>query len=100
MKKKFWLHCFLFAALGATAACAPHTYAVRSGPPPPRAGFVGRAPGPGYVWCDGYWDWRGGRWFWMNGFWQRPPRVHAVWVPAYWELHGRGYRFHRGKWRY
>ena len=25
-------------------------------PPPPRYGVMGYAPGPGYVWTDGYWD--------------------------------------------
>ena len=32
---------------------------VRYGPPPPRYGVIGRAPGPGYVWTDGYWNWSG-----------------------------------------
>src|ERR1039458_5861039 len=35
---------------------------VRFGPPPsPRYGVMGYAPGPGFVWTEGYWDWRGGR---------------------------------------
>jgi hypothetical protein len=68
-------------------------------PPPPRYGFVGVAPGPGYVWADGFWDWRGGRWFWVNGVWRRPPHPHAAWVPGSWvEDHGR-YRFRGGYWR-
>ena len=101
MNKKFWLHSFLLATLGVMTACASHPYyEVRVPPPHPRAGVMGYAPGPGYVWCDGYWDLRGGRWFWMNGSWQRPPRARAVWVPGYWEPHGRGHRFHSGRWRY
>ena len=68
-------------------------------PPPPRYGFVGVAPGPGYVWTDGYWDWRGSRWYWVNGAWRRAPRARAVWVPGSWQQeHGR-YRFRRGYWR-
>jgi hypothetical protein len=99
MIKKSFLMCFLLATLGLTTACAQYRYDVPP-PPPPRAGIVGYAPGPGYVWCDGYWDLRGGRWFWVNGFWNRPPHQRAVWVPSYWERHGRDYRFHRGRWRY
>ncbi len=100
MIRKAITTCFLLATLGLTTACAERPYEVRTPPPPARYGAVGYAPGPGYVWCDGYYDWRGGRWFWVNGFWNRPPRARAVWIPAFWEPHGRGYKFHRGKWRY
>ena len=100
MFKKLLLRCFLLAAIGVTTACASHAYEVRVPPPPPRAGVVGYAPGPGYVWCAGFWDWHGGRWYWINGTWQRPPRARAVWVPGYWEPHRRGYKFYRGRWRY
>jgi hypothetical protein len=83
------------------SACAAHgAYVVRSGPPPaPRYGVVGVAPGPGYVWMDGFWDWRGANWHWMPGRWVVPPRPHAVWVPGYWSPHGRDYRFRPGHWR-
>ena len=55
-------------------------YVARYGPPPPpRYGIVGVAPGPGYLWADGFWDLRGGRWFWVNGSWRRPP--HRRWNP-------------------
>jgi hypothetical protein len=89
------------------SACAPGYSSgfvgVGYGPPPPRYGVIGVAPGPGYVWTDGYWDWRGGRWEWAPGRWQRPPRARARWAPGYWEErheHGRrGYRFHEGRWR-
>jgi hypothetical protein len=74
---------------------------VRSAPPPPRYAMIGRAPGPGYVWTDGYWDWRGGRWFWVDSRWLRPPRPRAAWVPGRWveTRHGQ-WRFQRGRWRY
>jgi hypothetical protein len=75
-------------------------YVVQVGPPPPpRYGVMGYAPGPGYVWTDGYWDWRGGRWVWMSGAWLRPPRPHAVWVPGGWIGQERHMRFRRGYWR-
>jgi hypothetical protein len=89
------------------SACAPGYSSgfvgVGYGPPPPRYGVIGVAPGPGYVWTDGYWDWRGGRWEWAPGRWQRPPRARARWAPGYWEERHdqgrRGYRFHEGRWR-
>lgn len=97
----------LLAAGAVLSACAPgynSGYAgVAYGPPPPRYAVIGVAPGPGYVWTDGFWDWRGGGWVWMPGRWMRPPRPHARWVPGYWEERHehdrRGYRFHRGYWR-
>src|ERR1035437_6944554 len=43
--------------------------AVRFGPPPsPRYGVMGYAPGPGFVWTEGYWDWRGGGGVWGGGW--------------------------------
>jgi hypothetical protein len=79
--------------------CATGAYVQYGPPPPPRYGVLGYAPGPGYVWTDGYWDWRGGRWFWVGGAWLRPPRPHAVWVPGSWTGQGHRYRFRRGYWR-
>lgn len=68
-------------------------------PPPPRYGIVGVAPGPGYVWTDGFWDLHGGRWYWVGGRWVRPPRGRRVWVAPQWhENHGR-YQKHPGYWR-
>ncbi|MGO9097259.1 MAG: hypothetical protein ACLQGV_18815 [Bryobacteraceae bacterium] len=85
----------------APIACGPPVYAYRVPPPPPPIlGVVGYAPGPGYVWIDGFYDLRGSAWVWRPGYWVRPPHPHAVWVRAYWEPHGHSYRFHRGYWRH
>jgi hypothetical protein len=82
------------------SGCAVHGgYVAAYGPPAPRYGVVGVAPGPGYVWTDGYWDRRGGGWGWVSGSWVRPPRARAVWVPGEWRHEGRNWRFHRGHWR-
>ena len=85
----------------ALAGCGMHSYYGYRVPPPSRPvyGMVGRAPGPGFVWTDGYYDLRGSRWVLVPGSWIRPPRHGAVWVSPYWEPHNRGYRFHRGYWR-
>ena len=80
--------------------CAGGYYSARIGaPPPPRYGFVGVAPGPGYVWTDGFWDLRGGRWYWVNGRWMRPPRGRSVWVPNEWRHESGRYQLRRGYWR-
>jgi hypothetical protein len=71
-------------------------------PPPPAPQFVGAvgyAPGPGYVWVDGFWDLRGGNWVWASGRWAHPPRPRAVWVADRWERHGEHWRYQRGHWR-
>ena len=90
-----------FVILGTLlSACAVHVgYAARYGPPPPRYGVVGVAPGPGYIWTDGFWDWRGGNYVWVTGRWMRPPHARAVWVPGGWAQEHGAYRFHRGYWR-
>lgn len=74
-------------------------YAVAYGPPAPRYGAVGYAPGPGYVWTDGYWNYAGRNWVWVDGRWARPPRAHAAWVRPEWRHEGGRWRFHRGYWR-
>jgi hypothetical protein len=83
------------------SACAAHgSYAVRYGPPPPpRYGMIGIAPGPGYVWAEGFYDLRGGAWIWVPGRWMAPPHPRARYVPGRWVRHGRDYRFHEGRWR-
>jgi hypothetical protein len=56
---------------------------VRTAPPRPVAvGPVGRRPGPGWVWTNGYWTGVAGRrgYVWMPGRWRRSPRADAVWV--------------------
>ena len=96
----------LAAALLASSAligCSHGYYSagVAVGPPPPPLvyGPVGYAPGPGYVWTDGYYDLRGSNWVWVRGRWARPPHPHARWVKPSWERHGSGYRFHEGHWQ-
>jgi hypothetical protein len=82
------------------AGCGGGAYYASYGPPAPRSFVaVGVAPGPGYVWTNGYWDWRGRNWAWVEGRWQRAPRARAVWVAPEWRHEGRGYRFQRGYWR-
>ena len=85
----------LAGSLLATTGCVGY---VVQGPPPPRYAVVGVAPGPQYVWADGYWDWRGA-WVWAPGRLVVRPRPYAVWAPARWERRGRRWAFIRGHWR-
>jgi WXXGXW repeat (2 copies) len=103
MRKKFLAGAVvLFGTI--LAACGGYGgygggYYVRYAPPAPRYEAVGIAPGPGFVWTNGYWDWRGNNWYWVGGRWMRPPHRGRVWVAPEWRYEGRGYRFHRGYWR-
>jgi len=72
---------------------------VSYGPPAPRYRVIGVAPGPGYVWVNGYWGWRGGRYSWYEGRWARPPLGRTAWVDGDWYRDGRGWRYREGHWR-
>ncbi len=78
---------------------AYYAYRVPPPPPPPVAGFIGVAPGVGFVWIDGFYDLRGSSWFWVPGHWARRPHPYARWEPSRWERHGDHYRFNEGRWR-
>ena len=85
-------------AAGMLAGCGGPTYVVAA-PPAPRYGVMGYAPGPGFVWTEGFYDLRGSAWVWSPGRWQRPPAPGRVWVAPEWRRGGRGWAFHRGYWR-
>jgi len=63
-------------------------------PPPPRVYARPVAPGPGYVWVDGYWYPVDGRYVWHRGYWTYPPYSGAAWVGPRWE----GGRYYNGYW--
>ena len=94
------------AAAGMLAGCAGRSYGYgygyRVGPPPPvpaYAGPYGVAPGPGYVWTDGYYDLRGRDWVWVRGRYMRPPHHRSVWVTPRWEQTRHGWSRRSGYWR-
>lgn len=87
---------------GVLSGCGGGYVAYRAPMPPPRpygVGMVGRPPGPGYVWVDGYHDWRGRGYVWVPGDWRRPPRARAVWIPGRFEQRGRRNVWISGRWR-
>ena len=64
-------------------------------PPPPRVVRVQpRAPGPGYVWVDGYWYPNGRKYKWHEGYWTRPPYEGARWIAPRYD----GRQFFEGRW--
>lgn len=89
----------------ATSACVvePARVGVRAGfvlaaPPAVIVEERGVAPGPGFVWMDGYWNWVGDRHVWVRGHWVEGRRGY-VWVPHRW-VHGeRGWQLREGYWR-
>ncbi|HEV1284637.1 MAG TPA: YXWGXW repeat-containing protein [Bryobacteraceae bacterium] len=95
--KRTWLVAPVLAF--SMVACGGAVYYANVPPPPLRAEAIGVAPGPGYVWVNGYWGWRGNAHVWMAGSWMRPPRPRAVWVAPRWEARGGRYYFREGRWR-
>ncbi len=71
---------------------------IQYAPPPPPVETVVVAPGPGYYWVDGEWEWNGG-WVWVGGHWAYPPRPGVVWVVGRSWHDSRGWHAERGHWR-
>src|SRR6516162_3836950 len=73
-------------------AGTPEVVVVPSAPPPPPVEVVPAAPGPEYIWVDGYWGWHG-RWIWEPGRWAVRPHARAAWVPGRWSQGRRGWNW-------
>jgi hypothetical protein len=69
---------------------------VEEEPPPPRTVVVETRPG--FVFIEGRWFRRGGRWEWQDGRWERE-RVGHVWVAGRWERRGNRHVWIEGSWR-
>jgi len=52
-------------------------------PPPPQRREAVPPHRPGYVWVQGYWDWRNARHSWVVGHWE-PERRGCHWKPHRW----------------
>jgi len=115
MKKSALLKLLLLASAGSLllAGCVyrervvyrePGTEVVESGvvvaepPPAPVVEVETVAPGPGFIWIDGFWAWHG-RWVWERGHWDRPPRPGMVWVGPRYIVRGGRHVYVRGGWR-
>lgn len=79
-----------------TVAVAPVAVVeVEEEPPPPRAVVV--TARPGFVWIEGRWAYRGGRYVWLDGRWEAERRGHR-WVQGRWERRGRRHVWVEGRW--
>jgi hypothetical protein len=85
-------------AMAAASSCAGGYVAVESAPPPERVEVVEQAPGPGYVWVAGFWDWSGADYVWVPGGWAVPPHGRHVWIHDSWDRRGNRWRHARGRW--
>ena len=54
-------------------------------------------PYPNYIWIEGDWVVRGGRYVYQHGYWG-PPRGHRVYVGGSWHQRGGGWYWRRGYW--
>ncbi len=66
-------------------------------PPPPQVEVIGVAPGPGYIWIGGFWNWVGNRHAWVSGHWA-PQRPGHAWSGPRWYRDGPGWRQEPGRW--
>jgi hypothetical protein len=102
MKRKILAGTLVFFGTALAGCGGGYSYRaafVGYGPPAPRYGVIGVAPGPGYAWVDGYWGCRGNRYAWIEGRWDRPPLGYRTWARGEWFREGRGWRFREGYWR-
>lgn len=96
MKKNLFMGLAFTLSLFVMSSCGPSELTVSSRPTSP---YYERpvSPGVGYVWIDGDWYPRGGRYYWREGHWSRP--TTRVWIGGNWESRNGGYYWRRGYWR-
>lgn len=82
-----------------SAAGTTTTIVETAPPPPPSQTVVIAAPGPGYVWADGEWEWSGSGWVWIGGRWIFPPYPGAIWIRGTWYHGAHGWYHSPGRWR-
>ncbi|HEX4417507.1 MAG TPA: hypothetical protein VH165_06380 [Kofleriaceae bacterium] len=71
------------------------TVEVDEEPPPPRTVVVETRPG--FVFIEGHWVRRDGRWDWQDGHWERE-RAGQVWVAGRWDTRGTKHVWVEGSW--
>jgi hypothetical protein len=96
--RKFILAALLGLSFGIGSAQAAEVV-VKVTPPHAVREHRPAAPGPRYVWVDGYQSWNGRAYVWVPGRWELPPREHARWVAPKWTHRHDGYVFTEGHWR-
>ena len=85
--------------LGAQLFTSCTGYFVATGPPPPPDEVIIVAPSPRYVWVPGYYDYRGGNYFWVSGSYKVPPRGKTRYEQGRWMKTPKGYKRGKGHWK-
>lgn len=88
----------LLAALCASTASAAISFSVNVAPPPITVFDQPPAPGDGYIWVPGYYQYGDYGWYWVPGQWVLPPAPNMLWTPGYWGLESGHYIWHAGYW--
>jgi hypothetical protein len=90
----------LIFAGGLIFSAAAADFVIRIAPPRVVAQRRDRAPGPGYVWVQGYQSYNGQGYAWVPGRWEQPPRPGARWVAHKWNHQKNGnWVMAEGHWR-
>ena len=90
----------LIFAGGLIFSAAAADFVIRIAPPRVVAQRRDRAPGPGYVWVQGYQSYNGQGYQWVPGRWEQPPRPRARWVAHKWNHQKNGnWVMAEGHWR-
>lgn len=55
------------------------------------------SPYPNAIWIPGEWEWRGGRYVYINGYYVR--HRNREWIAGHWRNVPNGYVWVRGHWR-
>ena len=95
-KRKALLGAVMLSSIGFIPIPAAAQIYIDVAPPAPRVEVVPRAR-PGYVWQEGYYDWRNGRHVWVRGHWVRE-RKGMFWHPSRWEQRDGRWFFQKGRW--
>jgi hypothetical protein len=82
-------------ARGTVSGPPPAYVEVDEEPPAPRVWITETRPG--YVYVQGRWERRGGRWDWRDGRWERE-RANQGWVDGRWERRGNRHVYVEGRW--
>jgi len=85
------------AALPASAQVYGGVY-IQTAPPAPIYEAVPVAPGPGYYWVGGFWQWNGYRYAWVPGRYSYRPYAGAAWHAGHWTNGRRGWYWRAGHW--
>ena len=90
-----WHHDHVFVAVNVPS---PAYVVVESQPPVELVETMVPAPGPGYAWVKGRWEWDG-KWEWKSGCWVASPHPSAVWISGGWEAREHHWGWRAGYWR-